>query len=228
MSKLYSQAPSGVAERVAHLIKVFHPDLKDAGVRVDLISVADDDPDVEHALKCRGIPAYATCRAVDVKGRTMGRGDAEIVIDEARFLTMPDATKDAVLDHELEHIELQIGKKGKVKLDCCRRPKIKMKLHDIEFGWFESIAKRHGIASIECKQATKMYLSHEQTFFGFLNDPLMVEEYHEGNGIAQSPVKNFVDRVSVSSGMKDGESMTISTPGEKGFTIDKHGVRKNE
>lgn len=227
MSKIYSQAPSGVAERVAHLIKVFHPELKDAGVKIDLLSVADDDPEVEHALKVRGIPAYATCRAVDIKGRTMGRGDAEIVIDEARFLTMPDATKDAVLDHELEHIEIQFTKKGKVKLDCCRRPKIKMKLHDVEFGWFESIAKRHGVASIECKQATKLFVFHEQTFFGFVHDPAMIET---------SPtrlVDHMVERAKEGAGMegfreltKDGQSsVTIRAASGKEVTIDKDGVR---
>lgn len=42
----------------------------------------------------------------------------------------------------------------------------------------------------------------------------------------QSAAKRFVRNIGA--GMKDGESMTISTPGEKGFTIDKHGVRKNE
>lgn len=167
MSKLYSKAPSGVEERVAHLIKIMFPDLKDAGVRVDLLSVADDDPEVEHALKVRGIPAYGCCKAVDIKGRTMGRGDAEITIDEAKYITLPDATKDALLAHELNHIELQIGKKGKVKLDCMRRPKIKMRAHDIEIGWFMNIAEKFGSASIEVKQSTQMYLQHKQTLFEF-------------------------------------------------------------
>ncbi len=177
MSKIYSQAPSDVADRVAHLIKVFHPAIKDAGVKIDLLSVADDDPDVDYPLKLRGHPAYATCRAVDIKGRTMGRGDAEIVIDEARYLTMPDAQKDALLDHEIEHIDIQFNKKGRVKLDCCRRPKIKMKLHDVEVGWFTNVAQRHGAASIECKQATQIFLEHKQTLFEFINDkkPALLE-----------------------------------------------------
>jgi len=171
MSKIYSAAPSGVAERVAHLVKVFHADLKDAGVKFDLISVADDDPEVDTPLKLHGYPCAAVIRAVDVKGRTMGRGDVEIVIDESRYLSMPDAQKDALLDHELEHVELQLNKKGRVKLDCCRRPKVKMRLHDVNFGWFTSIAERHGAASLECKQASQLYIEHRQTLFHFIEDP---------------------------------------------------------
>lgn len=208
-------------------MKLFHPALHSAGVKVDLISVADDDPDVEHPLKLRGMPAYAICKIVDIKGRTMGRGDAEIVIDEGRYLTMPDATKDAVLDHELEHLEVELSKKGKIKLDCARRPKLKMRLHDVEYGWFESVAKRHGIASIECKQATKLFLFHEQTFFGFIKDAAMVE------ASPTSIMDRMVERAKEGYGtdafkelVKDSEaSVEIRTASGKSVTIDKDGIR---
>lgn len=169
MSKIYAPAPSGVAERVAHLMKVFHRPLHDAGLKIDLISVSDDDPDCEHALKLRGYPAYACVKAVDIKGRTMGRGDAEIQIDEGKWLTLPDATKDAILDHELEHIELVLNPKNKkVRLDCRGRPKIKMKLHDVEYGHFVSIAERHGKASIEVQQCRQLFMQHHQKLFPFI------------------------------------------------------------
>lgn len=170
MSKVYATAPSGVAERVAHIMKCFHRPLFDAGLKVDVLSVADTDPECEHALKLRGIPAYAIVRILDIKQRIKGHGDAEIHIDEATWLTLPDATKDAVIDHELTHLEVVINPKSKrVKLDCAGRPKLKMRLHDAEFGWFQSVAERHGAASIECKQATKLFLVHAQTFFAFIN-----------------------------------------------------------
>ncbi len=208
MSKIYAPAPSGVAERVAHLVKVFHSDLHNAGIKVDLISVADDDPDVEDALKVRGIPAYACVRVVDIKGRTMGRGDAEIVLDEGKWLTLPDATRDAVLDHEIEHLELQVNPKSKKpKLDCRGRPKLKIKLHDAEFGWFNSIARRHGAASIECRQASLLFLTHTQTFFAFVGEARAIES-----------AKRFVD--SVPEGMK----MTLSTAGHEPVVIDKTGA----
>lgn len=169
MSKIYSKAPSGVAERVSHILKCFHPELFNAGVKIDVLSVADSDPECEHALKVRGIPAYACVRILDIKQRIKGHGDAEIHIDESKWLMLSDATKDAVADHELEHLEVVINPKNKrVKLDCAGRPKLKMRLHDAEFGWFQTVAERHGAASIECKQATQLFLSHTQTFFAFV------------------------------------------------------------
>lgn len=170
MSKVYSKAPSGVAERVAHLLKVFHRPLHDAGLRVDLVSVADNDPDNDAPLKLNGYPCAAVVRVIGLKDRSKGAGDVEVVIDEARYIQMNDGEKDALLDHELEHIELQLKKNGRVAIDACGRPKCKMRLHDVQFGWFRSIAERHGIASHECKQATKLYLNHTQTFFAFVGE----------------------------------------------------------
>ena len=93
MSKAYSQAPDECTDRVKHLIKLFHPALKDAGLKIDLISVTNDDPDAD-ALTHGGYPAYAVVRIIDSKGRTMGRGDAEIVISSGsvRSVEPPAAT----------------------------------------------------------------------------------------------------------------------------------------
>lgn len=181
--KIYSPAPSGVAERVAHLVKVFHRDLQDAGLKFDLLSLADDDPDVDAPLKLHGYPCAAVIRAVDVKGRAMGRGDVEIVLDESRYIAMPDAQKDALLDHQIEHIELQIHpKKKRVLLDCCGRPKVKMRLHDIQLGHFISIAERHGAASLEVQQCTRLYLEHKQTLFSFAQDADLAKRLEEYDG----------------------------------------------
>jgi hypothetical protein len=161
--------PDGTAERVAHLVKLFHGDILAAGVTVDLISVATDGDDPP--LMLNGYPCAATVRATSVKDRTKGHADIEITIDEAQWLTMTDAQKDALLDHELEHVELVIKPKtGRVKLDSHGRPKIKMRKHDVQFGWFHSIAERHGIASGECQQAASLFLDGRQTFFAFIGN----------------------------------------------------------
>lgn len=170
MSKIFAKAPSGTAERIAHVMKCFHPELFAAGVTIDLLSVADDDPECESALKVRGIPAYACVKINDVKARTLGQGDATIQIDEAKWLTLPDATKDSICDHELQHLEVVRDKKGRPKLDCAGRPKLKMRMHEIEFGWFACVAARHGSASIECKQAANLLLTNTQTLFVFALD----------------------------------------------------------
>ncbi len=170
MAKIYSKAPDECIERVAHLIKLFHSPLLLADVKIDLLSVANDDDD-KPALALHGYPCLAIIRITGVKERTKGAGDAEIIIDESRYLALDDPSRDALLDHEIYHLELRIDKKtDKVKLDCRGRPKLGMRKHDVQIGHFIEIAERHGAASIECKQATNLYLSHQQTLFAFVGE----------------------------------------------------------
>lgn len=125
MPKTYSDMPDEATERLAHLIKLFHPELFEIKLRVDLISVTTDNEDAP-ALTHQGYRAAAVVRVLGPKERLKGRGDAEIVVDEAGYLTMSDATKDALLDHELYHIEVKRNKYGRVKLDEHGRPKIQL------------------------------------------------------------------------------------------------------
>lgn len=158
--------PDETTDRVAHLVQLFHPALKEAGVRFDLISVSSDREGP--TLSLHGYPCAAVVRATGIKERTKGAGDVEIVFDEAQYLEMTEAEKDAICDHEIEHCELKIDKKtNKPKMDCRGRPKIGMRKHTVQFGWFMSIAERHGAASMECKQAATLVLMGRQTFFAF-------------------------------------------------------------
>jgi hypothetical protein len=167
--KTYAKMPDEATDRVAHLVKLFHPELKDAGVRIDLLSVSTDADGP--ALSHQGYPAMAVVRATNVKERTKGAGDVEIVVDEAAYLKLTDAEKDALLDHELEHATVVRDKKTlRFKLDCRGRPKIRMRKHDYQFGWFHSIAERHGAASLECKQAHSLVLRGAQTLFPFMKE----------------------------------------------------------
>lgn len=164
--KTYAKMPDETTERVAHILKLFHPELLNAGVRFDLLSVASDKEGP--ALTHQGYAAAAVVRATSVKERTKGAGDVEIVFDEACYLGMSDAEKDALVDHEIEHVELKIDRKTqRVKLDCRGRPKVGMRKHDAQFGWFTVIAERHGEASGEVQQARKLFALGEQIFFPF-------------------------------------------------------------
>ncbi len=171
MPKTYSKMPDETTDRVAHILKLFYPDLRQAGLRVDLISVSTDS-DTAPALSHGGYAAAAVIRVVGIKERTKGAADVEITFDEAGYLRMNDAEKDALIDHELYHIALKIDRKtGRVALDCRGRPKVGMRKHDVNFGWFREIAERHGEASGEVQQANKMFLSYRQSFFAFIDAP---------------------------------------------------------
>lgn len=176
MTKIHARAPDEVYERADHIIECFYPELKAAGLKLDIISIADDEDDVP-ALTHQGYPCDAVVRIIPVKSRIMGRGDAEITIDEWNWLNSDSGEKDALLDHEIHHLLLVPNAKrgGAPKLDDCGRPKLKMKKHDHQFGWFTEIAKRHGAASGEVRQARMLFLAGRQIYFGFAEN-LTIEE----------------------------------------------------
>lgn len=151
---------------MAAIIKKYHPDLDNVGIKVDLISVANDE-EGEPALTHQGYSAAAVVKIIGPKDRAIGRGDAEIVIDEETYNSMKDESRDALIDHELYHLQVVRNKKGFPKKDCCGRPKLTMRLHDRQMGWFDEIASRHGSASLECQQATRLFLGGKQIYFEF-------------------------------------------------------------
>ncbi len=106
------------------------------------------------AIQVHGCQAAACIRASKLEERVAGRSDAIIHIDGDRVKHWPVATLMAVLDHELQHIELEKNTSGVPVLDDIGRPKIRMRPHDHDFGWFDCIAQRHGAAAVEVCQAS--------------------------------------------------------------------------
>jgi hypothetical protein len=62
-------------------------------------------------------------------------------------------------------------------MDDLGRPKLRMRKHDINFGWFNQVAKRHGSASQERIQA-RMILDEAGQFYW----PDLVQKQEEANG----------------------------------------------
>lgn len=162
--KCYDQAPDEVRDRVIALIKRYHPELEKVQIRIDLL-MASTDSDETAAVTCGGYPAYAVVKILGPKERAMDRGDAEIVIDRDEYEAMDAAKRDALLDHELYHLEVKRDKNGRPKMDDHQRPCLKMRKHDFQVGWFHEIARRHGFASIEVSQATALREEQGQTYF---------------------------------------------------------------
>ncbi len=75
------------------------------------------------------------------------------------------------MDHELTHLELA-EKEGAPVLDDGGRPKLKMRLHDYEFGWFTEVAERHKENAIEVQQARALIDGDGQVYFPFLADEM--------------------------------------------------------
>lgn len=135
-----------------------------AGLRVDLVFAYPDLDDasgepINDAITKNGIRALGLCRVVNAKDRAKGNGDVEILIDGYWWERNDYDERLALLDHELYHIVLRSER------DDMGRPKIKLRKHDVEFGWFNEIARRHGINSQERIQAKSIMDNQGQYYF---------------------------------------------------------------
>lgn len=219
MGKTYDQAPDEVHDRVKALLKRFYADtLAAAGLKIDLLMASTDTED-GHAVTHGGYPALAVVRIVSSKDRAKAMGDAEIVIDRDAYEAMSAGQRDALLDHELYHLELVLDRNGKVKRDDHRRPKLKMRKHDVQVGWFAEIARRHDTSSHEVRQATEIFEEHGQLFFGFASAGGSAAELRVGGA---DGVKGAIDGL-VNDARASGMSVTIRS-GNVGVKIDKDGI----
>jgi len=165
----YKVCDSSVREKALEIMTRFpaHKELLDAKVKIDFVFAFGDRDDnnnlINDAITFRGFRALGLSRIIKLKDRAKGQGDAEILIDHDWWEeTASEDEQDALLDHELTHLQLAKTAGGKFKFDDLMRPVLKMKKHDAEIGWFIDVAKRHGNASIERKQARSIMEMHGQ------------------------------------------------------------------
>ena len=163
--KVYDKAPQEVHDRCAQLIESYYPDLAKAELTLDILFAVNENGD---AVSHGGYPALAMVRIVNLKDRVKGLADAEITIDQKAYEDMTDEQKDALLDHELHHLIVLKDDDGFIKTDDVGRPKLKIKKHDYQMGWFREVAVRHGRNSPEVYQARILWERDGQAFFPML------------------------------------------------------------
>lgn len=159
----YDTAPKEIIALINETTNEFHPELVEAGVTIEAVMAFDDKGG--YPVKANGYPALACIRANSLKNRVKGFADAEITIDKSAYDALNDQQKKALIDHELFHLVVVRDKEGNIKHDDAERPKIKLKKHDYQFGWFREIALRHGENSPEVYQANLLWKNDGPTFF---------------------------------------------------------------
>jgi Putative phage metallopeptidase len=163
--KTYSQAPDA-ADCIEKIQADYHPDLD--GVGIAALFVFDEEASSEHVLKHHGYPAGAVVRITPLRDRAQGLADASIIIDRASWLALSQPQREALIDHELTHLTRVLDEETEQpKSDVLGRPKLAMRQHDHQFGWFDEIAQRHGDASPEVRQAKLLMESSGQLYFDF-------------------------------------------------------------
>jgi hypothetical protein len=163
----YERAPKAIREQVTSVVERYHSGLADAGIRIDVLmvrpTVDDNDDPTGPAIKVGGYPAVACIRILGLKDRVARGYDAEMLLDADHYELAGEADQVAMIDHEITHIEAVTDEKGAIRLDDAERPKLKMRKHDVNVGWFSEIARRHGEASLEIQQARAMLESDNWT-----------------------------------------------------------------
>lgn len=192
----YQKATPEVKEMAEAIMNehITYKDVLDAKVKIDfLFAYAETSEDGEskgHALTKHGIRALGITRKIGIKDRVMGRGDAEVALDGDWWEEATPARRRALLDHELHHIEVKLDEDGVVLRDDLKRPKLKLRKHDVEVGWFAVVAGRNGSASLEIEQAKAVMDSYGQLFWPAidLQEPLGIENGPTSDD-ARTPVK---------------------------------------
>jgi hypothetical protein len=142
-----NKAALEVRERIEATMGKYHPELAKHDVTVDVLIAWHTDG--EAAVKLHGYACAATIGVTPYKQRVLGVADAVMTVDGETWNRLAERERESLIDHELQHLEVQYDDEGETKSDDLGRPKLKLRLHDWELGGFEAIVRRHGKASID-------------------------------------------------------------------------------
>lgn len=169
----YEKCPKSVTDLSHEVLCEYprHKPLLDYRVTVDYVfAESDKDEDgnpINDAIKHHGVKALAVARKTTLKQRALGLADAEICIDYDWWQEASVPEQKALLDHELYHLEVMMNEEGVMK-DDLGRPKLKLRPHDWQFGWFNCIAHEHGKHSQEVQQARLLMDDSGQFYWDIL------------------------------------------------------------
>jgi hypothetical protein len=166
-----------------------HYHLKKCGVMIAVLFFYGNDG---APLKSAGYPCAAKIKITGGEARALGQKDAILTVDAATWDDLDASARVALVDHELHHLEPVIEgwkyateKKDGVTVnkvdasgnwikesatytyDDYHRPKLKMRLHDIQVGWFVRCVEKWGKEALERKQADAMADGFGNLLFDF-------------------------------------------------------------
>lgn len=139
-------------------------------VTINCMLAIAEERDLLGALHLHGYRCYAIIGITPYEQRVKGLADAHLKVDSQAWENMEPRTREAMLHHELMHLEVQKDREGGTKYDKIGRPKLRMRLHDINFGWFKRTAERYGMRSIELNQAYQLFRGNRQLLFPFAQE----------------------------------------------------------
>lgn len=164
MATTFTECPDAVKRRAMEIARKHHQHLLEGDVTI-FFKFAENPDDV--ALMFQGYPAAATIKINSYEKRIEGLQDATMTIDKVWWDEASEEMQDALLDHELQHIDVRRNKAGAIKYDDANRPCLRLRKRDFQLGGFHCIAKRHGVDALEVQQVEKVNGVWKQMELGF-------------------------------------------------------------
>jgi hypothetical protein len=171
MSAIYSLADKDTEALLQDLVIKYHTDLDSTGATFNLIFALRDPEDESEkpVLAIKGHRVFGLSKVHNLKERTLGLADAEILLDGDAWPRMSKQVKSAVLDHQLQYFEVKRDKEGEFVYDDLERPILKMRQTDRSFGWFDAVAERHREHSMEVIQMRRLFTESGQIYLPFVD-----------------------------------------------------------
>lgn len=147
----YQAADGTVADLVQRVMREHHPALADTGVTVSVVMAAKETEEegAVPALKRNGLDIAAKIQVASLVDRARGLPDTKLTVDQFAWDRLAERSRIALIDHELEHLQL-VG-----ETDDLGRPKLKLRPHDWELTGFARVVERHGEAALESQQVAR-------------------------------------------------------------------------
>ena len=145
----YQIADQDVLGRLASVMEAHHPRLHQAQVMVIVLMALNPEG---NAVTHSGYPCLACIKPLRLRDRVTKNADAELLIDESEWNQLRDEQQNALLDHELSHLDTVDAKEGEIgwQVDDLGRPKLRSVKGDFQpSDAFERVIARHGTFAVE-------------------------------------------------------------------------------
>ena len=154
MAIIYQEAGGDTINLLEEVVRDYHPEKEDLRIGMVFCTSVDKKGDIDGkpSLKNCGFPAAAKVSLVSAKDRIHKKIDVLIMIDGAGWSQMSEDQRRAILDHEMEHVQIDLS----AEPSDDGRPKLVMKEEDYCVWGFRSVALRHGNNSMEVACAKQL------------------------------------------------------------------------
>ena len=159
--RLFTPGLEGMVSVFSEAVSKFHPDLEreEFSLRVLAVQAAsrDGEPNDNPPMQRRGKRTLAAIRATNPRERSIDTTvDAEVVVDLPFWDSATEATRLALADHELTHVEVVRDPAGVALRDVNGRLVLRMRPHEEEVGIFTEVIARHGRDSVDMMEALRL------------------------------------------------------------------------